>query len=77
VLEAAHTKLSKYYSKTEDEHSNFYNFSNILDLSFKITTYDSNDWDPDISKKYRVDIMTITTLAMSRRYHHRQHKAVE
>jgi hypothetical protein len=52
AIEAAHEKLSKYYTKTRGKKGDFYNFSIILDLSSKTSTYESNDWTPDDARKY-------------------------
>ncbi len=52
AIEAAHEKLSKYYTKTIGKKGNFYNFGNIRDPSSKTSTYESNDWTPDNAWKF-------------------------
>ncbi len=57
AIEAAHEKLSKYYTKTRGKKGDFYNFGNILDPSSKTSTYESDDWTPDDARKYREDFV--------------------
>jgi hypothetical protein len=47
AIEAAYTKLSKYYTKTSGKQGDFYNVGNILNSSSKTGTSENDNWNPE------------------------------
>ncbi len=53
---AAHTKLAKYYSKTEGAGSKIYNFGCVLDPARKLSLYRSSAFEPHYATLYEKEL---------------------
>jgi hypothetical protein len=57
AINAAKTKLSKFYNKTLKELGDFYNFGTILNPMVKLEMYRSHEWGWQYVKRYRADFL--------------------
>ncbi len=57
AINAAYKKLSNYYQQTANNLGNYYNLSNILNPSYKVTTFESDMWGPKLAAKYKQDFL--------------------